>query len=243
MTTEVTSVVNTVAFPAYSRLQDDTSRLRRAYMSSLQFVAFLSFPMAAGLWFVGEDAVRVFLGERWLPALPAFYVLLIWGLIRSLLATTGPLFRAIGRPDTQTKIQVVQLVLLAVAIYPLTTSLGIVGAAWATVVAAIAPDAYALIAAARITGTGWADMARVIVVPAVQSALMFVALLGLQSLGLRGGAWMLVWATLAGAGLYLFMTWISRRWFAYASVGLLPRVRPSIASSPSPVDESGDRNS
>jgi O-antigen/teichoic acid export membrane protein len=223
MTTEVTAVVNNVAFPAYSRLQDDIPRLRRAYLGSLQFVAFLSFPMAAGLWFVGDEAVRTFLGEKWLPALPAFYVLLIWGLIRSLLATTGPLFRATGRPDTQTKIQVFQLVLLAVAIFPLTSAWGIVGAAWATVVAAVVPDAIALVAAARTTQTSWRDMSRLILVPMIQSGLMYASLVGLEARGLPTGPIILVWAPIVGMLLYGVMTAASRRWFAYAPKGLLPR--------------------
>jgi O-antigen/teichoic acid export membrane protein len=232
MTTEVTSVVNTVAFPAYSRVQDDLPRLRRAYLSSLQFVAFLAFPMAAGLWFVGEEAVRVFLGDKWLPALPAFYVLLLWGLIRSLLATTGPLFRGIGRPDTQTKIQALQLVLLALAIYPLTSQYGIVGAAWATVVAAVVPDTIALVAAARVTRTNWEDMSRIILVPAIQSAVMYSVLLGLANAGLSSGSWVLVWAPLIGVAFYALLTWGSRRWLHYAPQGLLPRRRePEVQAS------------
>jgi O-antigen/teichoic acid export membrane protein len=226
MTTEVTSVVNSVAFPAYARLQDDQPRLRRAYLGSLQFVAFVSFPMAAGLWFVGEQAVETLLGEKWLPALPAFYVLLIWGLIRSLLATTGPLFQAVGRPAIATRIQVLQVVLLAIAIFPLTSQWGIVGAAWATVVAAVVPDAIALFRASRITAASRAEISKVILVPLVQSTIMYLVLVGLQAWGLPSeGWWVLIWAPIVGAGLYALATQVSRRLFKYATGGLLPASR------------------
>jgi O-antigen/teichoic acid export membrane protein len=223
MTTEVTSVVNSVAFPAYARLQDDTPRLRRAYLGSLQFVAFVSFPMAAGLWFVGEQAVETLLGEKWLPALPAFYVLLIWGLIRSLLATTGPLFQAVGRPGIATRIQVFQVVLLAVAIFPMTNEWGIVGAAWATVVAAVVPDAVALVRASRITAATPREIMPVILVPLFQSALMYALLLGLREWGFSDGAVVLLWAPVVGIVTYALMTVASRRLFGYAREGLLPR--------------------
>jgi PST family polysaccharide transporter/lipopolysaccharide exporter len=179
--------------------------------------------MAAGLWFVGEQAVETLLGEKWLPALPAFYVLLIWGLIRSLLATTGPLFQAVGRPGIATRIQVFQVVLLAVAIFPMTNEWGIVGAAWATVVAAVVPDAVALVRASRITAATPREMMPVILVPLFQSALMYALLLGLREWGFSDGAVVLFWAPVVGIVTYALMTVASRRLFGYAREGLLPR--------------------
>lgn len=225
MTTEITGVVNQVAFPAYSKVQGDIPRLRKAYLASLQFVAFLTIPMTAGLWFVGEDAVRVVLGEKWLPIVPAFYVLLIWGLIRSLLATTGPLFRGIGKPRVQTKIQLIQLVLLAAAIVPFTNEWGIVGAAWATVVAAVAPDAWALVLAGRETDSRTSELLRPIAFPAVQSLFMLGFLVALERAGMPDGWLLLLWAPLIGTAVYFGMTWMSRRWLGYAPDGLL-QIRP-----------------
>jgi PST family polysaccharide transporter/lipopolysaccharide exporter len=94
--------------------------------------------------------VQVVLGPKWLPMLPAFNVLLLWGLIRSILATTGPLFQGIGRPFMSTSVQPAQVVLLAAVIYPFTTAWEIVGAAWVTVVAAVIPSLVAVVLAVRV---------------------------------------------------------------------------------------------
>jgi lipopolysaccharide exporter len=222
-TTEITLVVNQVAFPAYSRLQDSPPRLARAYVRTVQLIALASFPMAAGLWFVGATAIEVILGQQWAPMVPAFNVLLLWGLIRSLLATTGPLFQGIGRPSIATKVQAAQLVLLALVIYPLTASYGIVGAAWATVIAAIAPDAVALVLAARVSTARLSSVLRVILFPAVHSLVMLVVLGALHTFtDLPGGVWLLVWAPTVGVMTYVAGVLVSRACFGYLEGGIFP---------------------
>jgi PST family polysaccharide transporter/lipopolysaccharide exporter len=222
-TTEITSVVNQVAFPAYSRLQDAPTRLARAYTRTVQLVALASFPVAAGLWFVGPTAIEVILGRQWLAMVPAFSVLVLWGLIRSLLATTGPLFRGIGRPSIATKIQGAQLVILAMLIYPLTAGFGIVGAAWATVLAAIGPDAVALVLAARAATAGLGAVGRVILFPAAHSLLMLLVLVALDRYtALPSGGWFLVWAPTIGVVTYVAGVLMSRARLGYLAGGILP---------------------
>ena len=51
--------------------------------------------------------------------------------MRAFGASAGALFLAIGRPDLRTKIQLAQLVVFAVAIYPLYLRFGVLGVAWA----------------------------------------------------------------------------------------------------------------
>jgi O-antigen/teichoic acid export membrane protein len=222
-TTEITSVVNQVAFPAYARLQDSPPRLARAYTRTVQLVALASFPVAAGLWFVGPTVIELILGRQWIPMVPAFSILVLWGLIRSLLATTGPLFRGMGRPSIATKIQAAQLAILGLVIYPLTSSYGIVGAAWATVIAAIGPDLVALVLAARVSTAGVGSVVRVILFPAAHSAAMLLVLLALDSYtGLPDGFWLLVWAPIAGLVIYVAGVLVSRARLGYLAGGILP---------------------
>jgi PST family polysaccharide transporter/lipopolysaccharide exporter len=221
-TTQITTVINTVAFPTYSKLQGQPERLRVAYVTTVQFVAFLSFPVAAGLWFVGEDLVATFLGERWLPVIPAFEVLLIWGLIRSLLATTGPLLRGVGKPGLATKVQLLQFTMLALAIYPLTRLFGIVGAAWATVAAAVIPDGWALYLAGRESTASIRSLGRALAFPLVNAMLMTGVLYAVRSLfDLPGGVLLLVWAPIVGGIVYFTLVFIARHWLGYAPEGLL----------------------
>lgn len=224
-TTEITTVVNQVAFPAYASVQDQPARLARAYSNTLQAISVAAWPMAAGLYFLGPVAIETFLGADWLPMVPAFNVLLVWGLIRSVAATTGPLLRGAGRPSILTRVQAVHLLLLAILIYPMTSTWGIVGAAWATVVAAILPDIFAMWITSRVSTASLASIGRSLAIPAVAAGIMLGVLTLARNSGLPEGAWLLVWAPLLGAATYLLATQAARRWLGFLPDGLLPTGR------------------
>jgi lipopolysaccharide exporter len=224
-TTEITTVVNQVAFPAYSSVQDQPARLARAYSNTLQLISVAAWPMAAGLYFVGPTAIETFLGADWLPMLPAFNVLLLWGLIRSIAATTGPLLRGAGRPSILTRIQAAHLLLLAVLIYPMTSEWGIAGAAWATVVAAILPDIFAMWITSRVSTAPLRSIGRALAIPGAAAGLMLATLVAARSAGFPADVWLLVWAPILGAGVYLLTTLAARRWLGFLPDGLLPAGR------------------
>ena len=125
--TEITHVISQVSFPAYSKLQDDISKLREAYLRVLQLTVFLSIP-ASGVIFVFAPAfTQFFLGDKWLPMVPALEVLCFFGVTRSIGATMGPILYSTGNPKIQTKLSAIQLFSIVVIIYPLTISLKLVG--------------------------------------------------------------------------------------------------------------------
>lgn len=132
--TEITHVISQVTFPAYSKLQDDLPKLREAYLRVLQLTAFLSFPAAGLIFVLSPDFTRIFLGEKWMPMVPAMQVLCIFGMTRSFGATTGPLFHGVGNPKILTNLAMFQLLILAVIIYPLTKKWGLIGISVAVVI-------------------------------------------------------------------------------------------------------------
>ena len=118
--TEITHVISQVTFPAYSKLQYDLQRLRAAYLDTLQLTAFISIPIAGGIFILAPEFTEIFLGAKWMPMVPAIQVLVFAGMIRSIAATSGTLFVAIGRPRTDTAWQVIRLLVLIIFIYPFT---------------------------------------------------------------------------------------------------------------------------
>ena len=135
--TEITHVVSQVTFPAYSKLQDNISNLREAYLKVLQVTAFLSFPIAGLIFVLAHDFTMIFLGEKWMPMVPAMMVLVWWGLIRSIGATMGPVFQAVGKPDILTKLSFVRLIILIILIYPLSMKWGITGTSFAVLISTL----------------------------------------------------------------------------------------------------------
>jgi len=130
-TTEITHVISQVTFPALSKIQGDTPRLKNAYLKILQISAFLSVPLAGFIIILTPDFVVLFLNEKWEPIIPVMQILALRSMIVSTGATRGPLFQAVGKPGIKTKLQVLRLTLLAILIYPMTAAWGIKGTAGA----------------------------------------------------------------------------------------------------------------
>ena len=133
--TEITHVISQVTFPAYSQIQNDMPRLREAYLRVLQLTAFLSFPMAGLIFILAPDFTKIFLGEKWMPIVPAMQVLCFFGIIRAFNATTGSVFQAVGKPSILTKVSFIQLFFLAAIIYQFTDIGKLVGISLAVTLA------------------------------------------------------------------------------------------------------------
>ena len=118
--TEIAHVISQVTFPAFSKLQEDIQRLREAYLDVLKLTTFVSTPVAGGIFILAPEFTKIFLGAKWMPMVSAMQVLVLAGLTRSIASTAGTLFVAIGRPRTNTALQVIRLLVLSIFIYPFT---------------------------------------------------------------------------------------------------------------------------
>ena len=172
--THITHVISRVTFPMYSKLQDDIPKLREAYLKVLQLTAFLSFPLAGLIFVLAPDFTRIFLGEKWLPMVPAMQVLVLYGLIRSIGATTGPLFQSTNRPDLVTKIQLAKLVILIFTIYPFTSWKGILGTSLAILLNAVIINPITDYLAIKNTKSTVSQFIKALAVPTLSTAIMLI---------------------------------------------------------------------
>lgn len=132
--TEITHLISQVTFPMYSKIQDDSVKLKTAYLKVLQFTAYITFFITSLIFTLASYITNIFLGEKWLPIVPLINILVLAGLIRSIQATSGPIFYALGMTKIDTKVQVIRFIVLAVTIYPLILKLGLNGAAIAVLI-------------------------------------------------------------------------------------------------------------
>lgn len=137
--TDLSDVVAQVMLPAYSSLQRDGSGLRFAYLQVLQITGLLAIPAAAILAASAPDLFAGVLGNHWLPAVSAFQILSLFALIRAINGTLAPILQAMGRPSVLTWLSGIQLCVLAICIYPMTVTWGLVGAATAVTLANVIP--------------------------------------------------------------------------------------------------------
>ena len=179
--TEITKVISQVTFPAYSKFQNDIKRLGEAYLRVLQLTAFVSIPLAGIIFILAPEFTEIFLGEKWMPVVPALQALVFWGLIRSIGATTGPIFYAVGRPGIVTKIQLLQLIFLIILIYPLTTRMGILGTSLSVVFAYIIPNLLACYMTIKISKCGFYSFSKKILLPTINTTISVLSLIALKT--------------------------------------------------------------
>src|SRR5690606_28213777 len=90
--------LNEVAFPAYSRIQDDGPALREAFLKAVKLIMLVTCPLYFGLVVVAHDAVHVVLGEKWDAMGPLVRVLALAMPLFTLHSLFNPAVSAIGRP-------------------------------------------------------------------------------------------------------------------------------------------------
>ena len=225
--TEITHVISRVTFPAYSKLQDNIPKLREAYLKVLQITAFLSFPIAGLIFVLAPDFTVIFLGEKWMPMVPAMQVLALAGLVRSMAATTGPIFHAVGKPKIDTKLQIVRLSVLAALIYPFTIKWGIFGVSIAVVLSMFISNFGFCLNAIKITQCGIKDFSKTIAFPLVNGIIMASFIFILKA-GVNGvGIWDFLLFFVVGVLTYLGITHLSDRHLDY---GMLPLIKESLNS-------------
>lgn len=125
--TEVTHVISSVAFPAYSKLQSVTDSLRRGFLSTLALTSLIVVPLAAAIVLFIPEFVRHVIGEQWEAAIGPVRILAVAGLLRAFSACWGPFYRAQARTEKPFWKNAIRLVLSLGPAYPLTMLYGIEG--------------------------------------------------------------------------------------------------------------------
>ena len=128
------NVIGSVFFPAYAKIREDTERMRRVYLRSLQVVMLVMTPLALGLLVLAAEAIEVLLGAKWLPMTETLQVYCIMALMLPVSRNAVPVFQAAGRPQYN----IYAGLLLSAVMVPMVFLLapyGIVGVAAAVVTA------------------------------------------------------------------------------------------------------------
>lgn len=112
----VTVTAAKVAFPTFAALQSDREQLTRTFTKAILLISCVTLPMQIGQFVIAPEYMEVIYGPKWLPAVFAFRVLLIYGSAIAISGLARPILAATGRPDIAWKWSLVVLPLLASAI-------------------------------------------------------------------------------------------------------------------------------
>jgi lipopolysaccharide exporter len=228
--TEFALVISQVTIPAYSKLQERIGRLREGYLRVLQVTAFFSIPLAGLIVILAPEITLTLLGDKWLAAIPAMRALALGGALRSIIATTGPVYMGTGQPRTMTKYQTMQFALLLVIVYPLTHYLGIMGTGLAVTLAAAAPLILFMRGVIRIIGCRASAPLRLLAFPTGAALVACIPVVALKTSGMVAGGSLVGFAelTCAYAATYLLFTHLTGRYWGYSVTPLAREIIDSV---------------
>lgn len=99
----VNSSINSVLFPAISKIQDDIPAVRSFLRRSVKTGSFLLFPLLLGFAATAEPLVRLLLTEKWLPSVPFIQVMCLAMFLSPISTPSQQAIKAIGRSDVTMK--------------------------------------------------------------------------------------------------------------------------------------------
>lgn len=213
--TEITHVISGVFFPGFSAAQTDPEVVKSLYENVVLFVSLLAMPMGVGIMLVAQPFATLFLSDQWTGVALMLQVLAVFGVLRAIGGTGGPLFQALGRPDIPTKFQLLNLFIIVVTIYPLTEAFGAIGVALSVTLNAIITVPVNLYLGARLAGSKFRTVSRLLFFPFVCVVLMGIVVLFAQSLLVMGAAVDFVISIVIGIVVYLASIATLEKWFGF----------------------------
>ena len=113
----INPILNKVAFPLFSKVQNDRERLKKGYLKLLNFLTTVNAPLLIGLAVIAPVAVPVIFGAKWSKAIVLLQLLSLVTLFRTVGNPVGNLLLAKGRADLGFKWTFAFIVLSVPAIY------------------------------------------------------------------------------------------------------------------------------
>ncbi len=172
--TATLQTVQNVSFPALSKIAQESAKLRESYRQLMEVVAFLLFPMMAGLIAVAPDMFALLLGEKWMPTVPYFEVLCLSGLFLPLSAVAYNLLKVRSDGRIIVRLEVVKKLIMTL-ILAFTIPQGVLAIAWGVVAMAAVEWLLNIVVAGRMADLKIGSLLATLLPSALLSTAMYVA--------------------------------------------------------------------
>jgi len=209
---KVMPLLNQVALPAYSRLQDDPSAVGYYFLKVVRVVAMLTFPVFFGLAVVAPEFVRLVLGEKYEGAILPIVLLSLAMPMRMISNLFPAMVYGRGRPGVEMGNTLFGLLVMPVAIL-IGVQYGILGLCLAWLIGFPLVFGFQLLRSAKIAAVPPMAVLRATVPALVASLLMSGAVLAIKHLPLTvvGHALELALLVAAGGAAYVVVLRVSFR--------------------------------
>ena len=127
----IATPISNVARGTYAEAAHDREELSETYNRTNSFMIRTGFLLVGLLALVAPEFIRITIGERWMPMLSTFRLMLPFTLFSPMKSTMGSVFSAIGKPGVIVRIKSIQLAVMSVFLFIFGNLFGIEGVALA----------------------------------------------------------------------------------------------------------------
>lgn len=126
--------LNDVAFPAYARMQADTSAICWSFLRALRLIMLVACPLYLGMAATAGPLVLTLFGEKWRDMAPFVELLALAMPFMTVQVMFPPVCNALGRPGLTTAISATGALIMPLAFF-IGIRFGAIGLAWAWLLA------------------------------------------------------------------------------------------------------------
>ncbi len=123
---KVGGIINRVAFPAFSSIQDDPRLAGAYFLKAVRVLSLIAIPIFWGMSSIAPEIIGVFLGEKWSSAAVPLQIIALVVPLRMIRNLMTPAMLGLGRSDINLLNEVVAVLLMSISFY-LGTYWGVLG--------------------------------------------------------------------------------------------------------------------
>jgi len=170
---KVSSILNQVGLPAYSKIQDDKDALSYYTLKATRVIGIVSIPIFFGISSIAAILIPAILGEKWIISIVPLQLLSLVMPLRILSNSLSPAVNGIGRPDINVKTLIVACIIMPIS-FLIGCQWGLLGVCWAWIISYSLWFIYMLSKVLPIIGLTMKQFFRVLIYPAILSTFMYI---------------------------------------------------------------------
>jgi len=199
---QISMSLSAISFSTFSRLQDDEALLENYFSKMIVINSVLLFPIYLGLFWVADDFVLTLLGEKWIPMIESFKILLISFLFFSISNPILAMNTASARVKPQTIIEIILTVPMIAGLI-LVSPYGIEMAAFVLLIFNLLFFLASYYLFNSYSKLGWIKLIKYLTPSSILVAIMCFTLFVLDGFLSEIREWQrLVWSIVVGCGVY-----------------------------------------
>lgn len=207
------NLLGKVLFPLYTRMRDIPGSLARGFLTTTRYVSLITVPLGLGLALVAQPLVMVFFSEKWISAIPVIRAISVYVIFTSFAYNAGSAYKADGRPQVITWLEITRLVILFPALWWATTQANsIVAVGWSQAFVAFLASVFDLAMASYLLEVRFNKLLIALRPSLISGFFMALIVIGVLFASRTMPYWIqLSLSLLIGAASYIGVLWLFQR--------------------------------